>query len=133
MKESDKLFIESFKNKRIGYVETRVTSHFISKEKYIEFIHYYPNQDFCQESKYEWDVMKGMYKVPGYNCYKDPSCFRDPECAYTISYVKFNDDEEPDVQTVGSRTCHLNNDEWVCYKELLNYFYDSYNKYYDNL
>lgn len=118
-----------FTNKRIGNLEVRKVTNWLKEDsKYIEFIKWHPNIYYGRESEYIWDDKREQYKDPKCNWwYIDKSCFKHPESCYVIAFLD-TFEEEPDIQTVGSRPFKLDIDEYVIFRDLVNYTFEQLGK-----
>lgn len=114
---------------RIGSIELRNVSHFSGSGKYWEIVKNYPNPHYGQEKHFEQIGNTEYYrKISGEEWESrvsyHKSCFKHPESCYTIATIEENDDEEPDIKSVGSRPFNLNSRDFEDFLKICKSIYE---------
>lgn len=107
---------EENNNIRIGNIEFR---YLRSDRRYGEIVCNYPNPYYGKESEYHWTEDGEFAYQDDRHCRTHKSCFKHKESCYTVAFVNRDGDEEPDIETVGSRFLRLSSEDFRDYHDVL--------------
>lgn len=106
------LGVENNMSNRIGNIEYRDKNN-------KEIVYWYPNPYYGRENDYNWtDDGQFAYKED-IRCRVHKSCFENNESCYVLAFVRENKDDEPDIQSVGSRVVRLDENDLRDYIEVV--------------
>ena len=107
---------EENNNIRIGNIEFRENR---TDRRYGEIVCNYPNPCYGRESEYHWTEDGEFAYQEDYHCRTHKSCFKSKESCYTVAFVLRCGDEEPNIESVGSRFLHLSSENFRDYHAVL--------------